>query len=338
MLRPLSYAHRYSYSRIWSRKPILLTHSLTSTCNCKCQICEVWRSGSGADEMKTDEVLRMLEEARKLNFVTYLAWGGEPLMRDDITDILEHAHELGLYTSVITNGTLLSERAKDISKVVDLTWVSLDHFSDYHDEMRGFEGAFDRAIDGIIQLRNSGGRVVINCVLSKLNVNSVRGMCELARSLGVKLAFDPMEIFPGLNEEYALRRSECRRLFAEIFKLKKAGFPILNSYDYLEHIISDRGYSCAQPRVFIKVSETGEVAPFWCKRDNRVLGNLRKQSLGSILHSRSFEEFVKITDGCKLCSNSSTVETSMFYSARRFFANCLKMPNPILRFIADFGL
>jgi MoaA/NifB/PqqE/SkfB family radical SAM enzyme len=288
--------------------------------------------------MNTDEVLRMLEEARKQNFVAYLAWGGEPLMRADIIAILEHAHELGLYTSIITNGIFLSERAKDLSKVVDLTWVSLDHFSDYHDEMRDFKGAFDKAIDGIIQLKNSGGRVVINCVLSKLNMNSVRGMCELSRRLGVKLAFDPMEIFPGLNEEYALKHSECSRLFNEVLELKKAGFPILNSYDYLAHLTSNRDYSCAQPRVFIKVSETGEVRPFWCKRSNHVLGNIRKQSLGSILHSRSYDEFIKMTDGCKLCSNSSTVEVSMFYSARRFFINCLKVPNPILRFIGDFGL
>jgi MoaA/NifB/PqqE/SkfB family radical SAM enzyme len=338
MLSALSYAHRYNYSRFWSHKPILLAHSLTSACNCKCQICEVWRSRIASDEMRTDEVLKMLEEARKQNFVAYLAWGGEPLMRADIAGILGHAHKLGLYTSLITNGTFLSERAKDLSKVVDLTWVSLDHFSDYHDEMRGFEGAFDRAIDGINQLKNAGGRVAVNCVLSKLNLNSVRGMCELARSLGVKLAFDPMEIFPGFNDEYALRRSECNHLFAEVFELKKAGFPILNSYDYLAHLASDRSYSCAQPRVFMKVSETGEVAPFWCKRSNSVLGNVRKQSLGSILHSPSFNEFVKTTEGCRLCSNSSTVEVSMFYAMRRFFTNCLKMPNPILRFIIDFGL
>ena len=88
------------------------------------------------DEMTIHEIFRMLDEARKLNFVAYIVFGGEPLMRTDILDILQHAHDLGFYTSLITNGIYLPEKSEKIAKVVDLTWVSLDHYSDYHDEMR----------------------------------------------------------------------------------------------------------------------------------------------------------------------------------------------------------
>ncbi len=288
--------------------------------------------------MNTDEVFRMLEEARKLNFVAYLAWGGEPLMRPDAVKILKHAHDLGFYTSFITNGTFLSENVREIANTVDLTWVSLDHFSDYHDELRGLEGAFSRAVNGITKVRQAGKRVAINCVLSKLNADALPGMAELARHLGVKLAFDPMEVFPGINEEYALSRAEYGNLFLEVLRLKNAGFPILNSYDYLEHMIHLKKYSCAQPRIFINVSENGKVTPFWCKKTNHILGDVRKQSLGGAIYSAAFKEFAKMTDGCSLCSNSSTVETSMFYSDKVFFKNCFRIPSQIINFIMQYAL
>jgi len=93
-------------------------------------------------ELTTREIFRMLDEAKRLNFVAYVAWGGEPLLRHDIIDILNHAHGLGFYTSMITNGTLLKDRAKETSKIVDLTWVSLDYDSEYHSEMRHSTSAF----------------------------------------------------------------------------------------------------------------------------------------------------------------------------------------------------
>lgn len=336
MFNALGYAHRYAVSRFWTHKPILLTHSLTSKCNCKCKICYIWRKKSDSHEMETREIFNMLDEARRLNFVAYLVFGGEPLIRADALDVLKRAHDLGLYTSIITNGTYLPDNAKEIAKVVDLTWVSLDHHSDYHDEMRGLKGTFDSAIEGIIKLRDEGGKIAINCVLTRLNMDTVREMAELAKELRVKLAFDSMEIFPGINEEYALSHIEHRQLFLNVLESKKLGYPILNSYEFLEHMINPTNYSCAQPRVFIEVHENGEVTPFWCQKNNHVLGDLRKQGLHEVLHSAPFQEFVKMADFCSLCNNSSTVEASMFYSHDRFLRNCFKIPNPIFGFITDY--
>jgi len=338
MLRALGITHRYVFSRFWTHKPIFLTHSVTSECNCRCKICDIWRKKHSTDEMNTYKIFRMLDEARKLNFVAYIAFGGEPLMRPDILDILQHAHDLGFYTSIITNGIYLPEKAEKIAKVVDLTWVSLDHDSDYHDEMRGLKGTFERAVDGIIKLRHAGGRVAINCVLSRLNMDAVGKVAEFTRRLGVKIAFDLMEVFLGSNEEYALTAGERRRLFSEVRELKKQGYPILNSHEFIEHLISHIKYSCAQPKIFIRVSEDGKIKPFWCQKTSRALGDLRKQSLSEVLYSPSFKEFAEITKGCNLCNNSSTVETSIFYSARRFLINSYQWNNPYLKFILDYAL
>lgn len=321
MLKGLGYMQRYAISRLLTNKPILLTHSLTSKCNCKCKVCDVWRKNYDAHEMSAREVFRMLDEARRFGFVAYLAFGGEPLARPDALDILRYAHRLGLYTSIITNGTYLPAKAKEIAEVVDLTWVSLDYNSDYHDEMRGLRGAFSMAMEGIIKLNNEGGKIAINCVLSKLNMDTVKSMAELARRLRIKVAFDPMTVFPGINEEYALSSTERKSLFSQVLQLKQSGYPILNSTEFLEHLVKPIEYSCAQPKIIINVHENGEVRPFWCQKSDGVIGDLRKQSLGEILSSASFKAFVGTVNGCNLCNNSTTVEISMFYSAKVFIKN-----------------
>lgn len=328
---------RYIISRFWTHTPVILTHSVTSACNCRCKICNIWKKKPSRGELSTDEVRRMLDEARRMNFVAYVAWGGEPLMRLDILEILRYAHALGFYTSIITNGTMLKDMAGEIAKVVDLTWVSLDCDSAFHSEMRGVEGIFEKALEGIRELKSKRGRIAINCVLSKLNADVVPRMGELAKRCGVKLAFDPMHVFPEANAQYALSPSQRRQAFSEAAELKEKGYPILNSYEYLQKQ-TNLSYSCAQPRIFVDVSEDGKVKPFWCAKSNSELGDLRRQSLGEIVHSKPFKEFVDVSKGCSLCSHSTTFETSIFYSVKRFLANLYRPNSPYLKFLMDFAL
>jgi len=287
--------------------------------------------------MSTDEVRRLLDEARRLNFVAYVAWGGEPLMRPDIMEILRHAHDLGFYTSIITNGTLLKDMAGEIAKVIDLTWVSLDCDSPFHSEMRGVEEAYEKALEGIRELKLARGRVAVNCVLSNLNPDVVPRMGALAKRYGLKLAFDPIQIFPETNAQHALSPSQRKRAFSEAAELKAKGYPILNSYEYLQNQ-TNLSFSCAQPRIFMDVSEDGKVKPFWCAKSDGALGDLRRQSLGEIVHSTPFQEFVEVANGCSLCSHSTTFETSIFYSVRRFLVNVYRPNSPYLKFIMDFAL
>ena len=338
MIRDVGIALKYVLSRSWTHKPIILTHSVTARCNCRCKICNIWNKPWNDNEMSKSEIFHMLDEAEKLNFAAYLVWGGEPLIRPDILEILQHAHDNNLYTSIVTNGTFLPEKAEKLAKLVDLTFVSLDHYSDYHDVMRGRKGVFNRAVKGIMKLRDAGGRVVINCVLSKLNQDSAEKMVELARLMGVKIAFDPMEEFAGCNEELALSADERIKVFSEIRELENQGGFVLNSHEYLEHFTKHAEYSCAQPSIFLVVTEDGKVNPFWCKKTDSLLGDLRKQSLSEILNSSSLRQFAETAKNCSLCSNSTTVETSMYYSMRRFFTNYYKLNNPYLKFLADYAL
>ena len=332
----LCYALRYIYSRFVTGRPIILTHAITHRCNSRCKICEIWRSSPNGVEMTTQEVKMMIDEAWGQNFVAYVVLGGEPMLRRDTSDILAYAKGKGFYTSLITNGTHLAEEAPLLVTSADLIWVSLDHDTPYHDEMRGLKGAYEGAIAGIREVRRLGGRARINCVLSAMNPDAPERMARLAASLGVRIAYDPMEVFPG-NEEHDLTPEARATAFKELQHLKKKGYPILNSYEFIEQQLAPKKYMCAQPRVFLKVEEDGGINPFWCPTGGGANWSLRTQSLTEVLLSPQWRRFTEQAQTCSRCNNSSTYECSIFYDAQRFAKTFYRPHNPYFRFIEEFG-
>lgn len=273
----------------------------------------------------------MLDQAADAGFAAYVAFGGEPLLRDDIVPILTHARSRGLYTILITNGALLEEKSSELAACTDLTIVSLDDTGDAHDVLRGSEGLFSSACAGISAMRDRQARVILNCVISRFSPRAERRMLAFAQESGLKIAFDPMEPFPGINDDGVMSADEFHDTFAGLLQNKESGAPILNSAPFLQHQITPQVYSCAQPRIFLRVAEDGKVRPFWCRKSNTILGDMKYQPLMEIITSPAWKEFDAMAKGCHACTNSSTVESSLFYYAG-FWAS-----RRYIRFAADYA-
>ena len=104
--------------------------------------------------MSTHEIFKMLEDARSFGIGVYNAWTVEPLLRNDLPKILRHAKSLGLVTSLITNGRLLRQRAKELPDL-DYLSVSVDGIKSYR-ELRGIE--IEEVLDGIKAAKEAGTR------------------------------------------------------------------------------------------------------------------------------------------------------------------------------------
>jgi len=90
--------------------PRWLLAELTYKCPLQCPYCSnpldyVKRS----DEISTADWKRVLSEARKMGAVQLGFSGGEPLTRQDLPELVEHARELGYYSNLITSGYGLTE-------------------------------------------------------------------------------------------------------------------------------------------------------------------------------------------------------------------------------------
>ena len=95
-------------------RPYTLVAELTYRCPLRCVYCSNptdWNRH--ADALTTDDWLRVFREAEALGVVQLNLTGGEPLLRDDLEQLVEGARRLDLYTNLITSGIPLT-RARPV--------------------------------------------------------------------------------------------------------------------------------------------------------------------------------------------------------------------------------
>jgi MoaA/NifB/PqqE/SkfB family radical SAM enzyme len=177
-----SFSPRTAGKALWQMRvrgrPFVLSHGINGKCNMKCRFCEYWKRP--IKEMSTFEIFKMLEEAKAFGIGVYNAWTIEPLLREDLPEILEHAKSLGLVTSLITNGRLLRQRAKELSNL-DYLSVSVDGIKSYQ-ELRGID--LEEVLEGIKAAKEAGHEVLMNCVINCKNMDELDDLVMLAKNLG----------------------------------------------------------------------------------------------------------------------------------------------------------
>lgn len=303
--------------------PFRLVHDVTYRCNCKCKICERWKKSLDyKNELTTEENFEMLENAKKAGITMYSAQGGEPLLRKDLPMILQYAKKLNFVTTVITNGFYLKERLYEILPFTDYLFVSIDSNDELHDEMRGLKGLREKAIEGIRSCKNSKTKITINSVICNLNLDKVEGLVELSEELAIPIIFQPMGVYKGYNEKLKPTQSELKKTFSKIIEMKKAGYKISNSYNYLQYIIRNKSYVCHAPKCFTYVKPNGNIESC-CFIFDKVWGNVKEKKFKEIFEGKEFKEFYKKMENCNKCSVYAVIETSLVYSLhpRSLFEN-----------------
>jgi MoaA/NifB/PqqE/SkfB family radical SAM enzyme len=308
-------------SRLGRRGPFFLSHLITGRCNCNCPTC-IWRDNE-ADELETGEVERLYRGARDAGFVTNAIWGGEPFLRQDLGRLCRSSRENGMMTTVITNGFLLADRAREIAKEVHCIIVSLDYPEpNGHDSFRGMPGLFARATEGIDVLKrmNSPKKIVINCLLHRGNENVMRQMADLARSLGASLWVCPakegiLKETGETNRGTLASRESQQQAARELLDLKKKGYPVNNSRTYLQRYLLDMTpYVCHVPFVSVTVTPEGNVTN--CFNCDRPYGNMRASQFDEIMKNWDRRRAANITRGCWKCNNPDVVDTSYIWELR----------------------
>ena len=71
-----------------SGTPIVLSHLVTGRCCCKCETC-LWRDLGGGDELTADQIVEVYRDAAACGIALLSLWGGEPLLRPDLPQIVQ---------------------------------------------------------------------------------------------------------------------------------------------------------------------------------------------------------------------------------------------------------
>lgn len=171
------------------RNLLTVQFDVSSKCNSNCIYCLVSDHIETKEEVSTETILKVISELPDLGTWVLVLSGGEPLLRKDVFDIIEHADNLGILVQFLTNGILIDEKvAKRLATFKHLQIrISLDScIPEHHDKHRGAKGSFEKTVRGIKNLKNQGITPEIAVVVSSINYDDFDKTVDFLKELGIK--------------------------------------------------------------------------------------------------------------------------------------------------------
>jgi len=171
-------------------RPYSLLCELTYSCPLQCPYCSnPPEFMAHTEELSTHEWLRFIDEAAALGVVQVNFSGGEPLLRRDLSQLVRKAYDIGLYTHLITGGTLLNDKilSELRSSGLDSLQVSIQDANPFvSDRIAGGLASFKKKKNSILLAKNAGFALTINVVLHRQNLANIKAIIGLAEDFGVE--------------------------------------------------------------------------------------------------------------------------------------------------------
>ncbi len=260
---------------------------MTDRCNLQCIYCynQGYRESTDKlQELDMDTLQQLLDDAAELSVKSVVFTGGEPLLRRESIEAANYARKLGIKTTCLTNGSLLTRRAGEAAKAFDQIVVSFDSWVAEENERIRVGCQPERISTGIRDMVESGVDVTIRPVITKHNVESMAGFPEWAeRELGCT-SFQPalcspisaddiglLDFLPSL-ESYRQAKQGFKRALKTLGKGNKRELPT-----------KTRTAQCGAGTGMLSIAPNGDVFPCQCLHiDGKAAGNIHQQPLESI--------------------------------------------------------
>jgi MoaA/NifB/PqqE/SkfB family radical SAM enzyme len=220
--------------------PLLASFKLTYRCNLRCAPCPYHRRGDVLHaHIRWDSATAALDALNLAGCRIVVFEGGEPLLWSDgnrtFGDLALYARDRFLCTAATTNGTL------PLDVPVDVLWVSLDGMKKTHDRLRS--GSFDRVWSNLE--RASHGKLLVHFTMNRENWRDLGELLDALKQRPVVRGVTVQLFYPyGQGEEnLVLEPDERREAIGSAIALKERGYPIVNSRQSLEKMISN-GWNC----------------------------------------------------------------------------------------------
>jgi MoaA/NifB/PqqE/SkfB family radical SAM enzyme len=193
-------------SQNWlANRPIVVSFEVTDACTCWCKHCDHGGPRDESRNLKPADYRRYMEA---LGPCVVQVSGGEPLMRDDVVDIvrvIKNGSALP-YTILVSNWSLMTEEKYVALRAagIDQFSVSLDFPDSRHDDFRVYPGLYSHLEDLIPRLAKLGhDDIVLNSCITTENLGEIEAIADKAREWGVNLCYSA----------YSARRTGCRDYF-----------------------------------------------------------------------------------------------------------------------------
>lgn len=166
---------------------MIISWNTTNKCNMYCKHCYRDAGVEVAHELNTMEGKSLIDEIAKAGFKIMIFSGGEPLVRPDIYELVEHASKTGLRTVLGSNGTLITaEVALKLKASGTLgIGISLDSLNPKkHDEFRNHDGGWRDAVKGMKNCRDAKLPFQIHTTVMNWNKDEILDITDFAVGMG----------------------------------------------------------------------------------------------------------------------------------------------------------
>lgn len=190
-------------TRNWqSGRPLVVSFEVTDACSCFCKHCD---HGGPKDESRNLKPADYRRYMQVLNPCVVQVSGGEPLLRDDVVEIVRTIKNCSTlpYLILVSNWSHMTENKylelRDAG--VDQFSVSLDFPDQRHDEFRVYPGLYNHLENIVPKLAALGhDDIVLNSCITSLNLPEINRLADKAQAWGVNICFS----------SYSAKRTGCR--------------------------------------------------------------------------------------------------------------------------------
>lgn len=280
----------------------------TLRCNAKCEFCgsrcgEDKQNQLKASELSRDEIctcLKEIAECYDAREIMLNVTGGEPLLREDLFDVMAYASNLGFPWGVVTNGTLITEKTVEAMKTSGMKTISisLDGLPETHDSLRNIRGGFGKIENAVKSLKDADflDEIQITTVVNHKNIREMDELFLYIQNMGVdswRLAIvDPIGRACD-NRNLLLSEEELKRYFAFFKKYQFNGKVVLTTS--CSHFLGNRdnlyrthSFACEAGKTVASILANGDifVCPNVERRPELIQGNIKKDSFCRIWNQR----------------------------------------------------
>jgi MoaA/NifB/PqqE/SkfB family radical SAM enzyme len=226
--------------------------------------------------------------------------GGEPLLRNDLVDILEDMHEIGFHLTLITNGTKLTpstvQRFDDLSVSLSISLDTLNPTK--YKRIRG-ANQLEQVLGGLDLLRDYRHPKFLTCIVSEVNRDEVDEVVRFARERGFLPVVGAYHWGVGLygkqDPTLMYEPQQARKVFERLLEedLLPPGYLRRYAKDNVSWLGGESLKPCDAGRYSIAIDASGNVSPCLSLP---VTGNLLDSSLSEILARFDRQEIQRCSD------------------------------------------
>lgn len=252
-------------------RPLVVSFEVTLSCNANCRHCDCGGIKRGETRLEPEKYGDL---ASYLNPPVVQISGGEPLLRENVVDIIRAIKKPnGLpFIIFVTNGSLLNKKKYlELRKAgVDQFSVSLDFPNEKHDNFRRFPGLYSHLEETIPGLANFGyNDIVLNSAITRDNLMYLLPLAKKAQEWDVSMSYSAYSILRIGDKSHSISSEEdlgvLQQTIGNLIKLRRGGSRIVNPELMLWKIYKffEQGFipNCKAGLRFLVVMPDGYLTP-----------------------------------------------------------------------------